>query len=54
MERTLSAPEASQTRVGLTEKTAVPVAVHRFPAVAKTTEVHLVLKIESMPSPCGL
>ncbi len=33
---------AMQTRVGLTEKTAVPVAVHRYPAVAKTTEVHLV------------
>ena len=31
-----------QTRMGLTEKTAVPVAVHRYPAVAKTTEVHLV------------
>src|ERR1700693_6067010 len=31
-----------QTRIGLTERTAVPVAVHRYPAVAKTTEVHLV------------
>jgi len=31
-----------QAKVGLTEKTAVPVAVHRYPAVAKTTEVHLV------------
>ncbi|MHB8214624.1 MAG: ribosome hibernation-promoting factor, HPF/YfiA family [Candidatus Sulfotelmatobacter sp.] len=31
-----------QTKIGLTEKTAVPVAVHRYPAVAKTTEVHLV------------
>jgi putative sigma-54 modulation protein len=29
-------------RIGLTEKTAVPVAVHRYPAVAKTTEVHVV------------
>jgi putative sigma-54 modulation protein len=29
-------------KIGLTEKTAVPVAVHRYPAVAKTTEVHLV------------
>ncbi len=28
--------------VGLSEKTAVPVAVHRYPAVARTTEVHLV------------
>jgi len=34
--------EEVQTRIGLTEKTAVPVAVHRYPAVAKTTEVHLV------------
>jgi putative sigma-54 modulation protein len=34
--------EPPQTKVGLTEKTAVPVAVHRYPAVAKTTEVHLV------------
>jgi putative sigma-54 modulation protein len=31
-----------QTVVGLTEKTAVPVMVHRYPAVARTTEVHLV------------
>ncbi len=39
-------PEVSQAglqnMIGLTEKTAVPVAVHRYPAVAKTTEVHLV------------
>ena len=33
---------SAQTKVGLTEKTAVPVAVHRYPAVARTTEVHLV------------
>ena len=31
-----------QTTVGLSEKTAVPVLVHKYPAVAKTTEVHLV------------
>jgi putative sigma-54 modulation protein len=31
-----------RTAVGLSEKTAVPVLVHRYPAVAKTTEVHLV------------
>jgi putative sigma-54 modulation protein len=31
-----------QAAVGFTEKTAVPVAVHRYPAVARTTEVHLV------------
>ncbi len=30
------------TAVGLSEKTAVPVLVHRYPAVAKTTDVHLV------------
>ena len=35
-------PEATQTMVGLTEKTAVRVAVHRYPAVARSTEVHLV------------
>jgi putative sigma-54 modulation protein len=34
--------EEVQTRIGMTEKTAVPVAVHRYPAVAKTTEVHLI------------
>jgi putative sigma-54 modulation protein len=34
--------EELQTAVGLSEKTAVPVLVHRYPAVAKTTEVHLV------------
>lgn len=39
---------AMQTRVGLTEKTAVPVAVHRYPAVAKTTEVHLVRSDEAV------
>ena len=37
-----------QTKVGLTEKTAVPVAVHRYPAVAKTTEVHLVRSSDSV------
>jgi putative sigma-54 modulation protein len=30
-----------QTVVGMSEKTAVPVMVHKYPAVAKTTEVHL-------------
>jgi putative sigma-54 modulation protein len=37
-----------QTAVGLTEKTAVPVMVHKFPAVAKTTEVHLVRSDEAV------
>ncbi|MGB2605896.1 MAG: ribosome-associated translation inhibitor RaiA [Candidatus Sulfotelmatobacter sp.] len=41
-------PEDVQTKVGLTEKTAVPVAVHRYPAVAKTTEVHLVRSSEAV------
>jgi len=31
-----------QTSVGASQKTAVPVMVHKYPAVAKTTEVHLV------------
>ncbi len=37
-----SAPEEITAAVGLSEKTAVPVLVHKYPAVAKTTEVHLV------------
>ena len=36
------AQDELQTTVGLSEKTAVPVVVHKYPAVAKTTEVHLV------------
>jgi putative sigma-54 modulation protein len=36
------------TKVGVTEKTAVPVVVHRYPAVAKTTEVHLVRTTDSV------
>jgi putative sigma-54 modulation protein len=40
--------DSAQTRVGLTEKTAVPVAVHRYPAVARTTEVHLVRSNEAV------
>jgi len=43
-----SEPTEAQTAVGLTEKTAVPVLVHRFPAVAKTTEVHLVRSEEAV------
>src|ERR1700731_194736 len=34
--------------VGLTQKTSVPGVVHRFPAVAKTTEVHLVRSDEAV------
>jgi len=37
-----------QTVVGISVKTAVPVMVHRYPAVAKTTEVHLVRTNESV------
>jgi putative sigma-54 modulation protein len=37
-----SSHEDIQTVVGLAETTAVPVVVHKYPAVAKTTEVHLV------------
>jgi putative sigma-54 modulation protein len=40
--------EEAQTKVGVTEKTAVPVAVHRYPPVAKTTEVHLVRSDEAV------
>jgi putative sigma-54 modulation protein len=40
--------EDIQTTVGLNEKTAVPVMVHKYPAVAKTTEVHLVRSDESV------
>lgn len=34
--------ETVEAAVGLSESTAVSVTVHKFPAVAKTTEVHLV------------
>ena len=37
-----SAQDDVQTAVGLSEKTAVPVLVHKYPAVARTTDVHLV------------
>jgi putative sigma-54 modulation protein len=37
-----------QTAVGLSEKTSVPVVVHKFPAVAKTTEVHLTHSSEAV------
>ena len=37
-----AAPFEVQTAVGITETTAVKVVVHRFPAVAKSTQVHLV------------
>jgi putative sigma-54 modulation protein len=43
-----AAEEAHTTKIGLTEKTAVPVAVHRYPPVAKTTEVHVVRSDEAV------
>jgi putative sigma-54 modulation protein len=41
-------PEQVQMKIGKTEKTAVSVAVHRYPPVAKTTEVHLVRSDEAV------
>jgi putative sigma-54 modulation protein len=40
--------EDAVTAVGLSEATAVDVVVHKFPAVAKTTEVHLVRSDEAV------
>ena len=37
-----------QVAVGLSESTAVPIVVHKFPALAKTTEVHLVHSDEAV------
>jgi putative sigma-54 modulation protein len=37
-----------QPAVGITEDTAVPIVVHKYPAVAKTTEVHLVRSDEAV------
>ena len=37
-----------QTVVGKSEKTAVPVMVHKYPAVARTTEVHLLRSDEAV------
>ncbi len=43
-----SPQEELQTVVGLSERTAVPVMVHKYPAVAKTTEVHLLRSDEAV------
>jgi putative sigma-54 modulation protein len=43
-----STQDEVQTAVGLSEKTAVPVLVHKYPAVAKTTDVHLVRSDDSV------
>ena len=37
-----ASPAAVAAAVGLTDNTGVDVVVHKFPAIAKTTEVHLV------------
>jgi ribosome hibernation promoting factor len=41
-------PEETQAAVGLTESTAVAMTVHKFPAVAKSTQVHLVHSSDSV------
>ncbi|HZQ95243.1 MAG TPA: ribosome-associated translation inhibitor RaiA [Candidatus Sulfotelmatobacter sp.] len=43
-----SSQEDVQPSVGLSEKTAVPVLVHKYPAIAKTTDVHVVRSDESV------
>jgi putative sigma-54 modulation protein len=40
--------ESVETAVGLAESTAVSLTVHKFPAVARTTEVHLVHSKDSV------
>jgi putative sigma-54 modulation protein len=40
--------EEIQTALGLAESTTVSVTVHKFPSVAKTTEVHLVRSADSV------
>jgi putative sigma-54 modulation protein len=40
--------DATQASVGSSKKTAVPVMVHKYPPVAKTTEVHLVRNDEAV------
>ncbi len=43
-----SVQEEVQTVVGLSEKTAVPVMVHKYPAIARTTDVHVVRSDEAV------
>jgi len=40
--------ESVQAAVGLSETTAVPIVVHKFPPIAKTTEVHLVRSVDAV------
>jgi len=42
------AEESVETSVGLSESATVSVTVHKFPSVAKTTEVHLVHSKDSV------
>ena len=46
--KTDSPQEAPATAVGLSESRSAQVVVHKFPAVAKTTEVHLVRSDEAV------
>ena len=46
--KTESPQEAVTTAVGLSESRAAQVVVHKFPAVSKTTEVHLVRSDEAV------
>jgi putative sigma-54 modulation protein len=43
-----AAPEDAKMAVGLTQSTALPVVVHKFPAFEKSTEVHLVRSNDSV------
>jgi putative sigma-54 modulation protein len=43
-----STQESVQVAVGLSETTAVPIVVHKFPSIAKTTEVHLIRTIDAV------
>jgi putative sigma-54 modulation protein len=43
-----SVHEEVQTVVGLSEKTAVPVMVHKYPAINRTTDVHVVRSDEAV------
>ncbi|MFZ0479108.1 MAG: ribosome-associated translation inhibitor RaiA, partial [Terriglobales bacterium] len=42
------APDSIEAALGLDESTTVSVMVHKFPSVAKTTEVHLVRSADSV------
>jgi putative sigma-54 modulation protein len=44
----VEADAEAQIRVGATASTAVPVVVHKFPSIARTTEAHLVKSTDSI------